>query len=65
MVSIKSSSMWKNVSKQRNQQNPQPPVVQESCEEALQQNRAIDMQEQILTFNELREPLLEYWNTPN
>ena len=65
IVSVKSSRMWKNVSKRRNQQKPQPPAVQDSCEEAPQPNRAIDMQEQILTFDELREPLLEYWNPPN
>ena len=59
MVSIKSSSMWKNVSKQRNQRNP--PVVQGSCEEAPQQNRAIDMQEQILTFKHFLSSLSPHY----
>jgi len=30
-----------------------------------QENRVIEMRQQVLTFNELREPLLEYCNVKN
>ena len=60
LTSIKSSSVWKNGSKKKNQhRNLLLPVVPENSEESPQQNRAFKVQQHVLLFNELREPLLE------
>ena len=58
LTSIKSSSLWKNVSKNKNR-NLLLPVVPESNEETPQQIKAMKVQQQVLRFNELREPVLE------
>ena len=60
LTSIKSSSVWKNVSKKKNQhRNLLLPVVPENSEESPQQITTFEVQRQVLLFNELREPLLE------
>ena len=63
LTSIKSSPVWKNGSKKKNQhRNLLLPVVPENSEESPQQNRAFKVQQHVLLFNELREPLLESCN---
>ena len=61
ITSIKFS--LKNIFKRREQKfNPRFPVVQDNNEEAPQQIKAVEVQQQVLHFNELREPLLEDCN---
>ena len=64
LTSIKSSPVWKNISKKKNQhRNLLLPVVPGNSEESPQQNRAFKVQQHVLLFNELREPLLESCNS--
>ena len=64
ITSIKSSSVWKKVSKNKKQhRNLLLPVAPENNEETPQQIRAFEVQQQVLLFNELREPLLESCNS--
>ena len=64
---IKSSRLYKSVSAPSNANCNQQPLVAENIFEGdhAQENRVIEMRQQVLTFNELREPLLEYCNVKN
>ena len=65
---IRSSRLYKNISAPSNVQgNQQPLVARDNRSEGdqAQKNRDNEMRQQVLTFNELREPLLEYCNVEN